>query len=54
MYPIYTETPIILQLVYARLTFSGVKIVKHHAYCTSPLHNESDLHNDYQHFYLNY
>lgn len=49
MHPIYTETPIILlQLVYARLTSSGVKTVKHHAHCTSTLHNESELHNDYQ------
>lgn len=46
MHPIYTETPIIITIG-LRLTFSGVKIVKH-AYCTSTLHNESELHNDYQ------
>lgn len=37
---------LLLQLLYAGLTFFGVKMVKHHANCTSTFHNESELHND--------
>lgn len=48
MHPIYTETPIIITIGLCRINFFGVKIVKHHAYCTLTLHNKSELHNDYQ------
>lgn len=45
MHSIYTETPIIT-IGLCKINIFGVKIVKHHAYCTSTLHDASEPHND--------